>query len=126
MTFDYAKLIMDAEMIRMIQIAIKGIGITDDTLAMDVIHEVGPGGAYISHEHSLLTMKSQSQSKLFDRRSRTDWMELTQGKALRERAYQAAIEILQNHQPPSLPKGASKTIKKIAMEFEKEIQTAKK
>jgi trimethylamine--corrinoid protein Co-methyltransferase len=126
LTFDYAKLIMDAEMIRMIQIAIKGIGITDETLAMDVIHEVGPGGAYISHEHSLRTMKSQSQSKLFDRRSRTDWMELTQETAIRERAYQAAIEILQNHKPPPLPEGASKTMKEIVVEFEKEIQTAKK
>ena len=45
LTIDYAKIIMDAEMIRMIQIAIKGIELTDEKLAMDVIHEVGPGGA---------------------------------------------------------------------------------
>jgi trimethylamine--corrinoid protein Co-methyltransferase len=126
LTIDYAKLIMDAEMIRMIQIAIKGITITDETLSMDVIHEVGPGGAYITHDHSLRTMRSQSQSKLFDRRSRADWMELTQGQSMRERAYESAIEILQTHEPYTLPDGASKEMRKIVKEFEKEIEVNKK
>ena len=126
LTIDYAKLIMDAEMIRMIQIAVKGIMISDETLAMDVIHEVGPGGAYITHEHSLQTMRSQSQSKLFDRRPRPDWMEMTQGEAMQERAYEAAIEILQTHEPYPLPDGASKAMRKIVKEFEKEMEVDKK
>lgn len=124
LTIDYAKLVMDAEMIRMIQIAIKGIEITDDKLAMDVIHEVGHGGAYISHEHSLRSMRSQSQSKLFDRRSRQDWMELTDGASMHERAYEAAIGIIQNHQPYPLPAGAPQTMDKIVKEFEKELGIA--
>ena len=122
LTIDYAKIVMDAEMIRMIQIALKGIGITDEKLAMDVIHEVGPGGAYITHEHSLRSMRSQSQTKLFDRRSRSDWMERTQGKELRDQAYETAVEILQNHQPPALPNGAAEAMGKIVNEFEKEVK----
>jgi trimethylamine--corrinoid protein Co-methyltransferase len=116
---------MDAEMIRMIQVAIGGIEISDDKLAMDVIHEVGPGGAYISHEHSLRTMRSQSQSKLFDRRSRSDWMEITNGASMRERAYGAAIDIIQNHQPYPLPEGAPEAMDEIVKEFEKELGIAK-
>ena len=111
-----------AEMIRMILVAIKGITITDETLSMDVIHEVGPGGAYITHDHSLKSMRSQSQSKLFDRRSRSDWMEMTRGEAVQERAYEAAIEILKTHEACPLPDGASKTMRKIVKEFEKEIE----
>ncbi len=122
LTIDYAKIVMDAEMIRMIQIALKGIEITDEKLAMDVIHEVGHGGAYITHEHSLRSMRSQSQTKLFDRRSRNDWLELTQGKELRDQAYQTAIEILQRHQPYALPNGASKATSEIVSEFEKELK----
>jgi trimethylamine--corrinoid protein Co-methyltransferase len=124
LTIDYAKLVMDAEMIRMIQVAIGGIEISDDKLAMDVIHEVGPGGAYISHEHSLRSMRSQSHSKLFDRRSRSDWMEITSGASMRERAYEAAIDIIQNHQPCPLPEGASETMDEIVKEFEKETGIA--
>jgi trimethylamine--corrinoid protein Co-methyltransferase len=126
LTIDYAKIIMDAEMIRMIQIAIKGIELTDEKLAMDVIHEVGPGGAYISHEHSLRSMRSQSQTKLFDRRSRDDWMEVTEGKSIVEKAYETAIDILKNHQPHPLPNGASKEMSKIVREFEKELKVATK
>jgi trimethylamine--corrinoid protein Co-methyltransferase len=122
LTIDYAKIVMDAEMIRMIQIAINGIEITDEKLAMDVIHEVGHGGAYITHEHSLRTMRSQSQTRLFDRRSRNDWMEHTQGKKLRDQAYEAALEILQKHQPYALPDGASASMNDIVTEFEKELK----
>jgi trimethylamine--corrinoid protein Co-methyltransferase len=121
LTIDFAKIVLDAEMIRMIQIAIKGIEITDEKLAMDVIHEVGHGGAYITHEHSLRSMRSQSRAKLFDRRSRNDWMELTQGKELHDQAYETAMDILQHHKPYPLPEGASAAMDEIVKDFEKEI-----
>jgi len=126
LTIDYAKIIMDAEMIRMIQIAISGIEITDEKLAIDVIDEVGPGGAYITHEHSLHSMRSQSRAKLFDRRSRTDWLEKTEGKSILERAYQTAIDIIQNHNPYPLPNAAPREMNKIIREFEKELKSGKK
>jgi trimethylamine--corrinoid protein Co-methyltransferase len=126
LTFDHAKLIMDAEMIRMIQIAIKGITITDETLDMDVIHEVGPGGSYITHDHTLSAMRSQSHARLFDRRSRDVWMEHTGGQPIRERAYEAAIDILKNHNPIPLPQGAPETMREIVEEFEKELKMDKK
>ncbi len=118
LTFDYAKLVLDAEMIRMVQKAISGIAITDETLAMDVVHEVGPGGAYISHEHSFRSMRLQSQSKLFDRRTRSDWFEITGGKDIVERAYEMAAEILKNHQPLPLPEGAAAAMREIVADYD--------
>jgi len=120
LTMDYAKLIMDAEMIRMVQIAIKGVTISDETLAFDVIHEVGPGGAYISHDHSFNFMNSQSRTELFDRRTRDDWMKKTRGEAMRERAYEAAANILENHKPYPLPDGAAEILREIVIEFDKQ------
>jgi trimethylamine:corrinoid methyltransferase-like protein len=67
-------------------------------------------------------MRSQSQTKLFDRRSRNDWMERSQGKELRDQAYEHAVEILKNHQAPALPSGAAEAMSKIVSEFEKEIE----
>ncbi len=126
MTMDYAKLIMDSEMIRMVQAALKGVAITDETLAFDIIHEVGPGGAYISHEHSFKLMRSQSQTNLMDRRSREHWIEKVQGKDMTTRAYAAALDILQNHKPYPLPEGAAETMREIVVEFEKELKLDKK
>jgi len=122
LTMDYAKLIMDAEMIRMIQIALGGVAVNDETLAMDVIHEVGPGGTYITHEHNLRSMRSQSRANLFDRRSREDWMDVTQGKSVRERAYAKAIDILENHEPYPLPDDSAETMREIVTEYESELE----
>jgi trimethylamine--corrinoid protein Co-methyltransferase len=120
LTIDYAKLIMDAEMIRMIQTATRGVTISDETLAFDIIHEVGPGGAYISHDHTFKTMRSQSRSELFDRRSRGNWMKRTGGEAIIERAYAAAVKIIEEHQPHPLPDGAGEILREMVTEFDKE------
>ena len=125
LTMDYAKLIMDAEMIRMIQIALGGVVINDETLAMDIIHEVGPGGAYITHEQNLRYMRSQSRVELFDRRSRGDWMDVTQGKSIRDRAYAKAIDILEKHKPYALPDKASEAMKEIVDAYEMEVKKKK-
>ncbi len=125
LTMDYAKLIMDAEMIRMIQIALGGVVVNDETLAMDVIHEVGPGGAYITHEQNLRYMRSQSRVELFDRRSRGDWMDVTQGKSIRDRAYAKAIDILENHKPYALPDKVSEAMKEIVDAYEMEVKKKK-
>jgi trimethylamine--corrinoid protein Co-methyltransferase len=122
MTIDYAKLVLDAEMLGMIQIASSGVVVSDETLSMDVIHEVGPGGSYIMHEHSLRSMRSQSQARLFDRRSRPDWIEMTGGRSIQERAYERVIDILENHEViPPLPDDAPAVMDEVVADFEKEM-----
>ena len=53
-------------------------------------------------------------------------MEKTQGKSVRDRAYEKAIEILENHEPPALPGNASETMKEIIDGYEKELTIDKK
>lgn len=126
LTMDYAKLLMDAEMIRMVQTAVKGVPVSDETLALDIIHDVGPGGSYIAHQHTYQHMREQSGTKLFDRRSREDWLTVTGGKSIQEKAYAAAIDILKNHRPMPLPEGAAEDMEKIVKNYEKELKTDKK
>lgn len=125
LTMDYAKLMMDAEMIRMIQFVLEGIAVNDETLTMDVIHQVGPGGSYMANEHTYHSMRNQSQTKLFDRRSRERWMSVTKGESLVDRAYQNAIDILETHEPYPLPESAVETMQEIVEEFEKELGSSK-
>jgi trimethylamine--corrinoid protein Co-methyltransferase len=92
---------------------------------MDIIHELGPGGAYITHEQNFQHMRSQSRTELFDRHSRGDWMDVTQGKCIRDRAYAKAIEILETHEPYPLPDNASETMKEIVNDYEMELNKNK-
>jgi trimethylamine--corrinoid protein Co-methyltransferase len=52
-------------------------------------------------------------------------MEITEGAAMDERAYEAAIGIIQNHEPYPLPEGAPATMDEIVKEFEKELGITK-
>ena len=72
-TFDYGKLVMDNEFARMIQLVVNGILINDETLAVDVINDVGPFKEFISHEHPLKHMYSQSKGELINRKIRERW-----------------------------------------------------
>jgi trimethylamine--corrinoid protein Co-methyltransferase len=53
-------------------------------------------------------------------------MEVTNGASMRERAYEAAIDIIQNHEPYPLPEGVPETMDEIVKEFEKELGIARR
>ncbi len=119
-TFDFAQLVMDNEMAKMIKKAVSGISVTEETLAVDVIKQVGAGGEFVTSDHTFQHFKTaHSQTKLIDRRMRDTWLGLG-GKDFTERAYEVAISILENHKPDPLPAGAAEKIREIVEQAEKE------
>ncbi len=120
-TFDYAKLMIDAEIAKNIQMALGGVHVGKETMALDLIKEVGPSGEFMTHDHTFNHMRNMSRADLFDRMDRDAWLERTGGKDLVERAYEKARWILENHRPPPLPKGVAETMRSIVEEYEKEV-----
>lgn len=119
-TFDFAQLMMDNEIFKMVKKAIGGIEITDEKMALEVIHSVGPGGQFVSHEHTFENYrKEQSVSNLIDRQNRTGWLN-SGAKTMTERAYEEANKILQTHKPYPLPDSTTRTIREIVEEAELE------
>ena len=120
MTIDYGQLVMDNEFARMIKYTVQGIAVTDESLAVDVMHEVGVGKDFLSHDHTIKHMRTQSQPKLIDRRTREDWD--AGGKTdLYQRALEEARYILENHKPDPLPDEVLTTIRSIVEEAEAEL-----
>jgi trimethylamine--corrinoid protein Co-methyltransferase len=117
-TFDYAKLIMDHECILNIRKILEGVRVDNESIALDLIHEVGPGGTFLTHRHTFERVRTQSQSILFDRRSREAWMDATGGRDLTERAYEKSVQIIANHHPKALPEGVGETLDGLLAEFE--------
>ena len=112
------ELIMDAEMVRMILNASMEIETDEEALALDIIHIVGPGGTFLTHQHTFNHMRDQSRNDLFNRRNLEDWHEECAGASLLDRAYSKAQDILESHQPPELPKGAQAAMEEILKEFD--------
>jgi len=74
MTVSYEKFVIDNEIIGMMMRAVEGIKVDDDTLAYDVISQVGPGGNFVTSKHTRKYMRSEHyQPLLSDRESREDW-----------------------------------------------------
>lgn len=120
-TFDLAQLVIDNEYAKMIKHAVGGIPINDESLAVDVIHEIGIGKDYLSHESTYNQMKSISHSRLIDRSMREDW-ELKGSKDIYERAKETVKSILETHKPQPLPDTVVQTLREIVEETEDELK----
>ena len=120
MTIDYGQMVMDNEFARMIKYLVQGIPVNDETLAVDVIKEIGVGKDFLSHESTYKHMRTQSQPKLIDRRMREDW-QAAGSTDIYQRALEEARYILENHKPDPLPDDVPAAIRSIVEEAEAEL-----
>jgi len=120
LTFDFGLAVLDDEIVRMIKHFKSGIEVNEETLSKDMIHEIGPFGNFLSHDSTLLKMRSLSQTRLFDRSNREDWENKGKSQSY-DKALSLAVEILENYKPEPLPESAIKCIRAIVNEAEKEV-----
>lgn len=74
LTVDFKKFIVDEEMIRMTERFARGIDINDQALGLDVIQQCGPGGNFISEEHTFHNLKREFYyPRLFSRTNYYTW-----------------------------------------------------
>jgi len=125
MTIDYGQMVIDNEFARMIKYVVQGIPVNDETLALDVIHEIGVGKDFLSHENTYKHMRSQSQPKLIDRRTREDW-EASGRTDMYQRAMEEVRYILENHKADPLPDEVLAKMRSIVEEAEAELGATKK
>jgi trimethylamine--corrinoid protein Co-methyltransferase len=95
--------VIDNDILGMATRVLRGIEVNDETLALDVIDDVGPGGHYLMAEHTIRHMRSEFYypSAVVDRQGRDMWQQ-EGGLDARERARQIARDILANHRPAPL------------------------
>ncbi len=97
LTACYEKYVVDNEILGMVMRAVEGIKVNDDTLAFDLIKQVGPGGNFVTAKHTRHFMRSEHyQPSLSNRDSREEW-EAEGGKTTWRRAAERVQEILANH-----------------------------
>jgi len=121
MAASFEELVMDDEICRAVLKAVQGIEVNDETLAVDVIDKVGPGGHFLAEKHTLNHFKDVLFfSELTDRHSYDAWKKAG-GKSMVKRARERAEEILKEHWPTPLDKDVQKEISEIISRAEKEL-----
>ena len=89
----------------------QGIPVTRETLAIDVIDKVGPGGHYLMEKHTMNHFKKIKYSELFDRSVYPKWKEAG-AKKFEERLQALTLKKIER-QPRQLPKEIIKELDKM-------------
>lgn len=95
--------VIDDEIVGMAMRLLRGIEVSEDTLALAAIRRVGPKGHYLMDAHTLQFMRSELfYPPLADRQNRAMW-EASGRQEIRLRAVARAQRLLGDHQAPGLP-----------------------
>ncbi len=110
-------IVISDELIDQVRRMQRGIPVTREEMAIDVIRETGPKGHFLTHEHTLKHVrKTQWRPALLNRMGFEDW-EKSGGSSLLARAQQRLLEILKNHQPPLVGEKKQQEIQKRVDRF---------
>jgi len=119
MTASLEELVIDDELCKSMLTSLNGVEISDETLAIDVIHKVGPGGHYLGQKHTMdHFLKEQFIPELTDRSGYDVWKKAGE-KSLVERAKEKVKKILKEHSVPPLDKDIQKELHSIIKRAEK-------
>ncbi len=100
---------------------VNGIDVSAETLALDVIDRVGPGGNFLADEHTMQNFKQETwYPRLFDRKFYENWVGDGK-KTLFERSNERVIDILENYEPVPLPKDVQQKMRDIIERAEAKI-----
>jgi trimethylamine--corrinoid protein Co-methyltransferase len=90
----------------------KGTEVNADTLAIDVIDEVGPDGHFLECDHTLQHFKNDWYPDLMDRHNYEDWVNAG-SKSIVETSGEKVEKILNNESSWILPQEIQKKIRVI-------------
>ena len=113
-------LVIDNEIIDYALRFVEGFEVNDDTLAVDIIDKVGPGGIYLGEKHTVQHFRERWMSRLSDISSYETW-EKQGSRSIDEVAREKVREILATHKVAPLPEDVEKEIGRILKRAEAEL-----
>jgi trimethylamine--corrinoid protein Co-methyltransferase len=117
LTGSLAQLVICNEIVGWIEKMVAPVEISDETLALDLIDEIGPDGSYLDTDHTMDHFRERWYPTVIERGNYDQWMDAG-GLSLGERAAKRVDTILEEHQPESLPKEVGEKIRAIVQKAE--------
>ncbi|MEA3459380.1 MAG: trimethylamine methyltransferase family protein [Chloroflexota bacterium] len=106
-------LVMSNEVIGMVKRIMRGIAVDEESLALEVIDRVGPGGHYLGDEHTLKHFRTEFwYPELMNRKRWKDWAaegKKTLGRQVRDKV----IDLIENYEPAPIPEDVHAELKAI-------------
>jgi trimethylamine--corrinoid protein Co-methyltransferase len=110
LTASFEKTIVDVDLLQMVSQYLDPLEVSEETLALDAIREVGPGGHYFGAVHTQSRYKAAFYSPLVsDWRNFESWREAGSPTAM-ERSNRLWKETLARYQPPPMDPAAAEAL----------------
>jgi trimethylamine---corrinoid protein Co-methyltransferase len=102
LTSSFEQLVFTDEVIGKTSHLLGGVRVDEESLAVGVTHDVGPGGTFLTHKHTSRHCRSVWTPELEDRQNHGNWAK--EGSlAMRDRVNARVRDLLEHHQPVQLP-----------------------
>ena len=115
MTASPEMMLLCAENIAMMRRFMGGIDFDAESLALDAIDQVGPGGDFLTSDSTLEHFRDFWQPELFDRRRSADWI-ADGSRRMGDRLRDKTIAVIEGHKPQPLPDGVRTEIDYVLKE----------
>jgi len=104
-----AQLAICDEMVSWIKHCVSEIEVNDETLALDLIDQVGPDGQFLDAEHTTRHYRERWYPRLIERDNFDRW-QAKGSNTLAQRAAEQVEAILSSHRPQALPEAAARAV----------------
>jgi trimethylamine--corrinoid protein Co-methyltransferase len=105
------------EIVRMIRHIVRGVGVGENELAVDVISAVGPGGEFLTHPHTLRHFRDVWYPELLYRSGAKAWSG-SDRLTFEQRVNARTRELLRSHEPERLPADVVKHLEEVVARAE--------
>ncbi len=112
MTGSLELVVFSDEVIGWLRRYLRRLDISQETLALDVIQQVGPDGHFLDTEHTLRYVRDTWMPTLFDRRAYHRWA-ADGGLTTQQRATRRVREIVRDHRAEPLSAGVTRALTEI-------------
>jgi trimethylamine--corrinoid protein Co-methyltransferase len=125
LTGDVFQTVLDDELIGMARVVERGVEVNDETMAVEQINNVGPGGHYLYEDHTMKWFREHWRPSLMDRNAYEAWVEQGE-KTMKDRVLEKTRDLINNYEGPrdKVPGKADEEIEKILKEAEERIKKA--
>jgi trimethylamine--corrinoid protein Co-methyltransferase len=114
-------MVLANDLIGFIRAATEPVIVNQETLALDLIQELGPEGNYLASEHTYQHFRDPYYSSLADKRQYDEWLDQG-GSSLEERAADQIETLLESYQEHPLPAETRQRLQEILAREENRVE----
>lgn len=107
------QMVLVNEILHMVGQYARGLDVSEQALALDIIDSVGPGGHYLTQEHTMMHFRDAWYSELFDRRGFNTWSQ-NGAKDLTTRVRERTLDLMAAPPPASLDEEKVRALDEIS------------